>query len=79
MKRVRYGYFIDIYPFDGLGDTEQEALKFGLKGDRLSSLCYQSTRVRCATETTTSTFRKIIKFPVFVFSKVMGKNFFRTD
>ncbi len=76
-KEYGMGIFIDIYPFDGLGDTEQEALKFGLKGDRLSSLCYQATRVRCATETTTSTFRKIIKFPVFVFSKIMGKNFFQ--
>ena len=37
-KEYGMGIFIDIYPFDGLGDTEQEALKFGLKGDRLSSV-----------------------------------------
>lgn len=71
------GVFVDIYPFDGLGDTKEEALHFGLKGDRLSSLCYQATRKRCAVETTTSFFRKLIKFPVFVFAKLCGKERFQ--
>ena len=71
------GVFVDIYPFDGLGNTEKEAYRFGMKGDRLSSLCYQATRKRCAIETTTSKFRKIIKFPVFIFAKICGKNIFQ--
>ena len=71
------GVFIDIYPFDGLGDTPEEALQYGLKGDRLSSLCYQATRKHFAIETTTSTIRKVIKFPAFLFSKVCGKDWFQ--
>lgn len=68
------GVFIDIYPFDGLGNTKEEALKYALKGDRLSSICYQATRKRFAIETTTSTFRKFIKFPVFLIAKLYGKD-----
>lgn len=72
------GVFVDIYPYDGLGDTIEEALKFGMKGDRLSSLCYQATRERCLVETTTSKIRKLIKFPVFVFAKLCGKDLFQS-
>lgn len=71
------GIFIDIYPFDGLGNEKEEALKYGLKGDRLSSLCYQATRKRFAIENTKSFFRKIIKYPVFVYSKIRGKEQFQ--
>lgn len=71
------GVFIDIYPFDGLGNTKEEALKFGLKGDRLSSLCYQATRKHYAIENTTSALKKIVKFPVFILSKCIGKNYFQ--
>lgn len=76
-ESVGMGVFIDIYPYDGLGKTKEEAVRFGLKGDRLSSLCYQATRKHFAIETTTSTFRKIVKYPVFLVSKLIGKNFFQ--
>lgn len=76
-KPFGMGVFIDIYPYDGLGKTKKEAIKYGLKGDRLSSLCYQSTREHFAMETTTSLFRKMIKYPVYLFSKIMGKDFFQ--
>ena len=76
-KSVGMGVFIDIYPFDGLGMTKEEALKFGRKGDIISSLCYQATRNHYAVETTTSLIRKIIKYPVFVVSKLIGKDFFQ--
>lgn len=42
-KDYGIGVFIDIYPYDGLGNTPKEALHYGLKGDRLSSLCFQAT------------------------------------
>lgn len=71
------GIFIDIYPFDGLGNTWREALKFGLKGDHLSSLCYQATRKRYAIENTTSVLKIALKFPLFIFSKCIGKKFFQ--
>lgn len=71
------GVFIDIYPYDGLGDSKEEALKYALKGDRLSSFCYQATRKKYLFETTSSVLRKIIKFPVFLFSKLLGKEYFQ--
>lgn len=76
-KDYGMGIFVDIYPYDGLGNTEKEALDFGMKGDRLSSLCYQATRQRFAIETTTSQFRKLIKLPVFIFAKLCGKELFQ--
>ena len=76
-KPYGMGVFIDIYPYDGLGTTEKEAVTYGMKGDRLSSLCYQSTREHFAIETTTSLFRKIIKYPVFIGSKLIGKDYFQ--
>lgn len=77
-KPFGLGVFIDIYPYDGLGDTKQEAVAFGMKGDRLSSFCYQATREHFAIETTTSVFRKLIKYPVYLFSKVIGKDYFQS-
>ncbi|MBS3202807.1 LicD family protein [Turicibacter bilis] len=76
-KPFGMGVFIDIYPYDGLGITKDEALAYGMKGDRLSSLCYQATRDHFAIETTTSRLRKIIKYPVYLFAKMCGKNYFQ--
>lgn len=76
-KPYGMGVFIDIYPYDGLGQTEDEALKYGMKGDRLSSLCYQATRKKYAVENTSSTLKKIAKFPVFIIAKICGKNIFQ--
>lgn len=76
-KPYGMGVFIDIYPYDGLGVTKEEAVKFGLKGDRLSSMCYQATRQRFAIENTKSTLRKLLKLPVYLFAKMLGKNFFQ--
>ena len=76
-KPYGMGVFIDIYPYDGLGNTWKEAVKFERRGDRLSSLCFQATRVHLEKGITKSTFRKIIKLPVFIFSKAVGKDFFQ--
>ncbi|WP_295916209.1 phosphorylcholine transferase LicD [uncultured Anaerovibrio sp.] len=76
-KPFGMGVFIDIYPFDGLGNTEKEALSYGMKGDRLSSLCYQATREHFAIETTTSFWRKVLKWPVYIISKMIGKDYFQ--
>lgn len=76
-KPFGMGVFIDIYPYDGLGKTREEAVQYGLKGDRLSSLCYQSTREHFAIETTTSIVRKLIKFPVYLYAKMRGKDYFQ--
>lgn len=76
-KPYGMGVFIDIYPYDGLGKTKKEALEYGLKGDRLSSLCYQATRANFVIENTTSLLRKIVKFPVYLASKIVGKDYFQ--
>lgn len=71
------GVFVDIYPFDGLGNSKKEALHYGLKGDRASSLCFQATRKRFEIGLTKSLFRKVIKYPVFLFAKATGKDRFQ--
>lgn len=76
-KSYGMGIFIDIYPFDGLGKTKKEAVRYGLKGDRLSSLCYQATRKHFSIETTTSVIRRAIKFPIFLLAKLCGKDIFQ--
>ncbi len=76
-KPYGMGVFIDIYPYDGLGKTKEEAVKFGLKGDRLSSLCYQASRTHFAMETTASPLRKLLKLPVYLLARLCGKDFFQ--
>lgn len=71
------GIFIDIYPFDGVGDKLNEALRIEHKGDILSSLCYLSTRKHFAKENTKGVIKNIIKYPAFIVSKILGKNFFQ--
>lgn len=69
------GVFIDIYPFDGLGNSKKEALRYGNKGDRLSSLCFQASRKRIdfrVTSSGTSTFRQFLKVPVWCLAKIIG-------
>ena len=77
-KKYGMGVFVDIYPFDGAGNTFPEAIKFANRGDRLSSLCFQSTREHFTTLGTTSGLKKIIKLPAFVLAKVIGKEYFQT-
>lgn len=71
------GVFVDIYPFDGLGNTKEEAVRYGLTGDRISSLCFQATRKHFEMGMTKSIFRKVIKYPVFLFARAMGKDYFQ--
>ena len=76
-KPYGMGVFIDIYPYDGLGKTKEESVKYGLKGDRLSSMCYQASREHFAIENTKSTLRKLIKYPVYLVAKLFGKDYFQ--
>ncbi|MCI6062863.1 MAG: LicD family protein [Ligilactobacillus salivarius] len=76
-EKYGMGIFIDIYPFDGVGNSLKEAKKIVRKGNVLSSMCYQATRKRYAVETTTSFIRQCVKFPVFIMSKIIGKEYFQ--
>ena len=71
------GVFIDIYPYDGLGNTWSEAKQLGFKGDLLSSLCYQSTRQHFETGITQGAVRKILKCPLYILAKCFGHDFWR--
>lgn len=75
-KPYGLGLFVDIYPFDGLGQTEAEADKRNQKAIKYTSLCYLSTRIKCKKERTTSKIKLLVKYPAFLFAKLLGKNFF---
>ena len=74
---IGMGVFIDIYPYDGLGNTKEEAIRYGLIGDRLSSFCYQATRKRFSLANTASFVKKILKLPLYIVSKIIGKDYFQ--
>lgn len=76
-KPYGMGIFIDIYPYDGMGDTWEEAISFEKKGDILSSFCYQATRKHIEKGFAKSFFMQLVKVPVFLISKAIGKNFFQ--
>ncbi len=71
------GIFIDIYPFDGLGRDFSKALGVEKKGDYLSSFCYLSTRKHYAFESTKGIYRNILKLPLFIIARLIGKDFFQ--
>lgn len=76
-KPYGMGVFIDIYPYDGMGNTWEESVAYQKKGDLLSSCCFQATRVHLEKGLTKSTFRKIVKPFVFYVCKMIGKDFFQ--
>ncbi len=76
-KDCGMGVFIDIYPYDGLGNSKKEAVKYGMKGDRLSSLCFLSTRQKYQWNSLLSATKNIAKLPLFLIAKCFGKNYFQ--
>lgn len=72
-KPYGLGLFIDIYPMDGMGNTEEEFTALKTKASRYSSLCFLSTRLRCEKGNTKSKLKRLIKFPAFLFAKLYGK------
>ena len=77
-KPYGMGVFIDIYPYDGMGNSWKEAVRFQRRGDLLSSFCFQATRLHLEKGITKSRFRKIVKLPVFLACKLIGKDFFQS-
>lgn len=70
------GIFMDIYPWDGVGQTEDEMAKRKIQAARYSSLCYLSTRQKCIKDNTKSKKKLMIKPFAFAFAKLMKKDFF---
>lgn len=70
------GIFMDIYPWDGVGQTEEEMASRKIHAARYSSLCYLSTRKKCIKDNTKSKLKLLIKPFAFTFAKLMRKKFF---
>lgn len=73
-KDYGLGVFVDIYPFDGLGNNYDEVVRFAKKGDRLSSLCFRSTRLHPIKKG--NLFINIFEYILFKYSKLRGKKYF---
>lgn len=70
------GIFTDIYPLDGVGQTETEIIKRKNRATKFSSLCYLSTRQKCIRDNTKSKKKIMIKPFAFWISKILGKMYF---
>jgi lipopolysaccharide cholinephosphotransferase len=75
-KPYGMGIFVDIYPLDGIGNSEKEGAKRKRGATRLSSLCYLSTRKYCVKENTKSKIKMLLKPGAFLISKIVGKRIF---
>ncbi len=75
-KPCGLGVFVDVYPLDYVGNTEEEYTRIKNKASRYASLCFLSTRKRCTKGNTKSTLKLLVKFPAFLVAKLFGKKFF---
>lgn len=72
------GVFVDIYPFDGMGNNKLSAVRMAKKSDFYSSMCFLSTRKKYSRDNTDSTARMFVKYPAFLLAKLFGKKFWLT-
>lgn len=75
-KPCGMGIFIDIYILDGTGDTYEDAWDFASKMCKYPRLIFLATRKYYHFGTTRGFFKRIFKFFVFIYAKIMGKNYF---
>lgn len=75
-KDYGIGVFVDVYPLDGVGNSESEYTKRKKRASNYSSLCYLSTREHFEIGTTKSKIKKIIKYPAYLYAKMTGKDAF---
>lgn len=68
------GMFVDIYPLDPMGDTLEEGMADYKKIDRLIRICYFLTDEKYAGAN--GTLKSIIKYPLYVYAKIRGLNFY---
>lgn len=75
-KAYGMGIFIDIYVLDGIGDTFEEAWNFIKKTCNYPRLIFLSTRKHYHFGTTKGFWKRLLKFPMFYYAKMMGKSYF---
>lgn len=71
------GIFVDIYPLDGLGNTEEGAKALMRKLRKYPRLMFLSTRQHYQFGTTKGWKKRLLKIPAFLYAKFMGKNYFK--
>lgn len=70
------GAFVDIYPFDNVGDDEGAAVALLAKTKRLAQLCFLSGRKKFGKDNTRSTAKMVVKAPAYALAKALGTKFF---
>lgn len=75
-EKCGMGIFVDIYPLDGIGNTLEEANAIFKKSIKYPSCIFLSTRKYYHFGMTKGWKKRILKFPAFVYTHLMGKNFF---
>lgn len=75
-KDYGIGTFIDIYVLDGIGSDYEKAKEIAKKAKRYSSFLFQSTRESFQMGITKGFKKKLLKFPVYCYAKLRGKNYF---
>lgn len=70
------GTFVDIYPFDNVGDDVDAAVKLLAKTRRLAQLCFLSGRKKFRKDNTCSTAKMVAKAPAYAVAKALGTKYF---
>ena len=75
-KDCGMGVFVDIYPFDGLGKTYDEAFKTMEYVGPNNSLIFLAARKYYHKGNTKGIIKNLIKFPAFIYTHIVGQRYF---
>lgn len=70
------GVFVDVCAMDGLGNDWDEALSIMSESKRLCSSMFLVTRNKFYVGLTKGFKKKILKYPAYIFTHLLGKGFF---
>ena len=74
--RCGMGIFVDIYPIDGVGNSLEEAKQIFNKTAKYPSFIFLATRKYFTLGLTKGILRRALKLPVYIYTHLMGKNYF---
>jgi lipopolysaccharide cholinephosphotransferase len=75
-KPCGMGVFVDIFILDGTGDSPEDAHRYIKSLCKYPRLIFLATRQHFEFGTTQGFFKKLIKFPVYCYAKLMGRDYF---
>lgn len=70
------GAFVDIYPFDNVGDDLDAAVALLARTKRLAQLCFLSGRKKFGRDNTRSAAKMVMKAPAYALAKALGTKYF---